>query len=311
MLSLHQRKVARVLFDESHGEAWTIRPDIAAAIQPEHAAGSSYARPPRRSRSGTSRSRRTAAGRSRRPRWRAPTCSSSPIRPTQWERTVGGGSPLLSPAEIGAVEAFVGARRRAGRAGRDRAGQVRRQPERAAGAVRRPHREHDRRSTTTPHSGTPTWVFGRADPPAADAGPAAPRRARLLLPRRRSGAPTTGAVVLRTGAEAEPAARRPARRRCPTASGRVVVAADADLFGDDLLGELDHRQLWLNLLYWVAAPAFRAEPEPIVSAAAGTTRPGRACATRPTRCAACRSPAARSTCERHDVAAVARPRRRP
>lgn len=30
MLSdLRQRKVARVLFDEFHGEAWTIRPDVA------------------------------------------------------------------------------------------------------------------------------------------------------------------------------------------------------------------------------------------------------------------------------------------
>ena len=41
--SLRQRKVARVLFDESHGEAWSVRPDVAAAIQPEHPAGSSYA----------------------------------------------------------------------------------------------------------------------------------------------------------------------------------------------------------------------------------------------------------------------------
>ena len=43
LYSLRQRKVARVLFDESHGEAWSVRPDVAAAIQPEHPAGSSYA----------------------------------------------------------------------------------------------------------------------------------------------------------------------------------------------------------------------------------------------------------------------------
>ena len=47
----------------------------------------------------------------------------------------------------------------------------------------------------------------------------------------------------------------------------MIVAADSDLFGDDVLGEFDHLQLWLNLLYWVALPAFRAEPEPLVSAA--------------------------------------------
>jgi hypothetical protein len=50
--------------------------------------------------------------------------------------------------------------------------------------------------------------------------------------------------------------------------GRVVVVADSDVFGDDHIADLDHRQLWLNLVYWVAAAAFRADPEPIASDAA-------------------------------------------
>ena len=33
-------------------------------------------------------------------------------------------------------------------------------------------------------------------------------------------------------------------------SGRVVVLADSDLFGDDCIDELDHRALWLNLCFW-------------------------------------------------------------
>ena len=45
--------------------------------------------------------------------------------------------------------------------------------------------------------------------------------------------------------------------------GRVVVAADSDLFGDDFLHRLDHRQLWLNLFYWLALPAFRRQPPPV------------------------------------------------
>lgn len=40
---LRQRKVARVVFDESHGEAWSIRPDAAAALRREHPAAASYA----------------------------------------------------------------------------------------------------------------------------------------------------------------------------------------------------------------------------------------------------------------------------
>ena len=38
------RKAARVLFDESHSQAWTIRPEIARQIQPSHPEDSSYAR---------------------------------------------------------------------------------------------------------------------------------------------------------------------------------------------------------------------------------------------------------------------------
>ena len=35
--------VARVLFDEAHSEAWTIRPELAREMQPAHPGDSSYA----------------------------------------------------------------------------------------------------------------------------------------------------------------------------------------------------------------------------------------------------------------------------
>src|SRR4051812_5163990 len=37
-------EIARVVFDESHSQAWTIRPDVARAMQPSHPEDSSYAR---------------------------------------------------------------------------------------------------------------------------------------------------------------------------------------------------------------------------------------------------------------------------
>ena len=43
MQTLAQPKLARVLFDESHSEAWTIRPELAEQMQPAHPADSSYA----------------------------------------------------------------------------------------------------------------------------------------------------------------------------------------------------------------------------------------------------------------------------
>jgi hypothetical protein len=33
---------ARILFDESHAESWTIRPEVAREMQPSHPADSSY-----------------------------------------------------------------------------------------------------------------------------------------------------------------------------------------------------------------------------------------------------------------------------
>src|SRR3954468_11172505 len=39
--TLTQRTIARVLFDEFHGEAWSIRPDVARRMQPEHPQDSS------------------------------------------------------------------------------------------------------------------------------------------------------------------------------------------------------------------------------------------------------------------------------
>ncbi|HEY1593579.1 MAG TPA: DUF6421 family protein, partial [Solirubrobacteraceae bacterium] len=52
-------------------------------------------------------------------------------------------------------------------------------------------------------------------------------------------------------------------------AGRVVVLADSDVFGDDCLGQLDHRPLWLNLCHWCARPPSRRDTD-------GATRPAAA-----------------------------------
>ena len=68
--------LARVVFDEAHSEAWTIRPELARQMQPAHPGDASYARA-----AGAlaerdfvvERPRRGAADRAR--RCPAPTCS--------------------------------------------------------------------------------------------------------------------------------------------------------------------------------------------------------------------------------------------
>src|SRR4051794_32319886 len=102
------RKAARILFDESHSQAWTIRPDVARAMQPSHPEDSSYAR---------------AAAAAAAHDFRVAAHAEGPLTPqvlaatdvlvlahpseARWERVVPGGAPRLTADELDAVEAFV------------------------------------------------------------------------------------------------------------------------------------------------------------------------------------------------------------
>src|SRR4051812_13088585 len=107
---LEHRKTARVLFDESHGEAWTIRPEVARQLQPSHPEDSSYvlAADALRERDFAVTAHEPGAG----PLEAGALAGADvlvlahPSDP-KWERTVPGGSPVLSPAELDAIEAFV------------------------------------------------------------------------------------------------------------------------------------------------------------------------------------------------------------
>ena len=144
--------VARVLFDEAHSEAWTIRPDVAREMQPAHPGGL-LVRGRRRGavRSATSPSPANVAGAARRrdaARLRRAGDRAS-VGPA-WERTIGTGSPRLSADELDAVEAFVERGRRTDRARRDRAGRS------TATTSTSCSRASASRSPTTPSRTTPT-----------------------------------------------------------------------------------------------------------------------------------------------------------
>ncbi len=265
--SLRQRKVARVLFDESHGEAWSVRPDVAAAIQPEHPAGSSYA---------------LAAAALAERDFDVATLAAGPLSAdalsgvdvlviahpsdARWERTVGG-SPVLSVPEIEAVAAFVadgGGLVVLGETEEDKYGaNLSELLERFGLAL-------DSRTVEdyVRNNGAPTWVFGEPDENADETSLLHLVRTVCFYRAGALRAEREGAIVLRAGDDAYPP-RAGLLAAVRYGEGRVVVTADSDLFGDDALGVLDHQRLWLNCLYWVALPAFRAEPEAIVSSAAG------------------------------------------
>jgi len=100
--------MARVLFDESHSQAWTIRPEVARQIQPSHPADSSYA-----SAAAVLADRDFAVAAHTDGALTSEALSVADVlvlaHPSdpKWERTVPGGSPVFSDDELDAVETFV------------------------------------------------------------------------------------------------------------------------------------------------------------------------------------------------------------
>jgi hypothetical protein len=265
--ALRQRTVAKVLFDEHHGEAWSIRAEAAARMRPAHPAAASYA---------------NAAARLAERDFAVATTAGRPLdeaalagvdvlviaHPSdgKWGRTVGDDPPVFSAAEIDAVRQFVA----------DGGGLVvlgEEEEDKYGGNINSllaPFGVHVENAMVFDYgseSEVPAWVKAVPSEDATDRG---------ILHRirdvgfYRAGVVTAnapGSIVLRTGPAADPPGAG-LLAAVPYQQGRVVVVADSDLFGDDYLTRGDHRQLWLNLVYWAALHAFQTDATPIASVAA-------------------------------------------
>lgn len=257
---MHTRPAnARVLFDEAHGEAWSVRAEVAAEMQPSHPADSSYGRAAEALRRRDLDVATHAEG-----ALDAAALAGADVlviaHPSEpaWERTVpGGGSPRLTGAELDAIEAFVRAggglivlaEEEQAKYGNNLAELTTRFGIGIANDIVSDY-EHHRRAPhwilaelQRAHDGVDLLArvheacFYRATTLTVDAA----ARGRVLA--RTSRAASTPDAPLAVAAEA--------------GAGRVVVVADSDLFGDDCIAALDHEQLWANLVEWTAAGAFR------------------------------------------------------
>src|SRR5688572_11323140 len=263
-----QPKLARVLFDESHSEAWTIRPEVARAIQPAHPADSSLA---------------TAAEALAARDFTVAAHTGGPIdsealaeadvlvvaHPSdpKWEHTVGDGDPRFGAAEIDEIERFVeggGGLVVLGETEQDKYGNnVNALLSRFGLGV-----ENATVQDYEHHREAPSWVL--ADLSSADGGgpDLLARVGAACFYRAGTLAVANGSrVIARTHPSADPPAA-PLAAVAEHGAGRVAVLADSDLFGDDCIGDLGHADLWLNLLYWVAGTAFAAPAPARFSAAA-------------------------------------------
>jgi hypothetical protein len=256
-MNLAQRKVARVLFDEAHNEAWSIDPATAARMQPSHPADSSYARA-----AAALESRDFVVARNFAPLTPSALSAADVLviaHPSEakWEHTPGTGTPVFTGDEIVAIREFVrggGGLIVMGETEQDKYGNN-------VNTLLAEFGLNVDNVTLTDHQhcdrDVPSWVF--ADLTGADSRQAfglteGVKQACFL----RAGAISSvnGATMVARASESASVSRAALIAAEPFGAGRVVVVADSDLFGDDDLNKFDHRALWLNLVYFASTGAF-------------------------------------------------------
>jgi hypothetical protein len=249
---------ARVIFDEAHSEAWTIRPELAAAMQPAHPGDSSYA---------------GAAAVLEKRDFEPSAHVSGPLdadvldgaavlviaHPSdpRWEKTTGVGSPRMSTSELDAVEGFVrsgGGLIVLGETEQEKYGNNVNDLLARFGL----HLRNETVQDYEHHNGAPSWVLPElGEGGRGRSGDLLARVQRACLYRATTIDGPAGARVLARTATSATVPGAPVIVASEHGDGRVVVLGDSDLFGDDCIGELDHEALWCNLVYWVARPPAR------------------------------------------------------
>ena len=246
------RPLARVLIDESHRQAWTTRPELAAQMAPANPADASYAEAATTLRRAGFEVEAHVAG----PVDAAvlgdvdvlvlPHCSTD-----EWEATTGEGSPVYTDAEVAAIESFV----RAGgglvvlaeteqaKYGNNLAEITRRFGIDVVTCTAQDpvNRFNDVSTWLVLH---PSTAHG-ADVFAGVSGACVYRAGVLDVA-------DDAYVFARTSETAMPAAA-PVIAGVDAGEGRVLVVADSDFAGDDSIDDLDHRRLWRRLITWAAA----------------------------------------------------------
>ena len=243
------RRTPRILVDQSHRQAWTCDPELAAKMNPANPADSSYA---------------MVAEAARRDGFELVVNESSEITAEllrdvdvfvlphasedDWEKTVGYGSPKLTDAEISTLEEFVlsgGGLLILGETEQQKYGNnfaelaIRFGAKITNATVQDPVHNHNA-VASWPKPDMPRLV--RSDLNFKVKNLSLYRAATLELL-----SAENAEVFLATSEHALPASA-PLAAALWRGEGRVVVLADSDLFGDDSVADGDNIQLWLNVV---------------------------------------------------------------
>ena len=259
MTNLSQRKLARVLFDEFHSESWSASAERAREMQPEDPANASYQNAADElARRDFLVSRNVGALLSAESLAGADVLVLVHPCDPRWEHTTSRQPPALSAEETRDVLAWV-------RAGgglliiteyeHDKYGDNLNELLAAAGLRIENGKVFDRSACAHEN---PEWILAGPVPDSPlshGAARACFYRASWCL------AEGDARIAWQATAQAHPK-NAGVIGTAPLREGRVVVVTDSVLFGDERFGAFDHRQLWLNLAYWLAAPAFQRSAEP-------------------------------------------------
>lgn len=258
----------RVLVDEAHQQAWSIRPDVAARMQPAHPGDSSYAKAAEALRRRDFVVEPLTEGRMTPEALKGVSLLVLPhASDPKFEATTGVGTARYDTDEIAAIRDFV---------------------EAGGGLVVLAESEQDKYGSNLSeiaaefginvqhgtvqdyqrHHQAPSWVSSEVTtrhPVLSDVDELVFYRAGSLD----LSDPAEGAAVLaRSSATAAPAGAA-LLAVAKAGAGRVVVSADSDLFGDDCIDDFDHMQLWTNIAYWAALPTFASQVDHTTSLAVG------------------------------------------
>jgi hypothetical protein len=254
-----QRKIVRLLFDEYHSESWSISRERAAQMQPENPAASSYELA-----ANLLGERDFFVQRNLDKPLSPQTLSSTDvlilIHPcdSKWEKTTSSFPPALAKEELQAVRDFV---------------------QNGGGLLLISEYEHEKynnnlnellqgsglsfENTTVSdsshcHHDNPTWIYGEPVDGVSHGFSYRVNQSCFY----RSGscqASNPANIIWKAHPEAKPSSAG-LIAAAEWGKGRVMIVADSSLFGDRHIQEFDHRQLWLNLIYWCSTPAFKNIP---------------------------------------------------
>ncbi|MFM7013409.1 MAG: DUF6421 family protein [Actinomycetota bacterium] len=253
------QKIAQILIDQSHRQAWSIDWELASKMNPINPKDASYLKMAEAAEAAGFGVSALSSALSKDALANADVLVLPHASEDDWEKTIGQGSPKLTEEEIQNVKDFVergGGLVVLGETEQSKYGNNFAELTEAFGIGFQNETVQDGEHNL---GGVATWVKAALKPNyeydlGFQVSEAAFYRAGTLK------VSDSAAVVATSSSTALPA-DAPIVAATTFGKGRVVVLADSDVFGDDSIEELDNKNFWINIASWVSGGKAAAEAD--------------------------------------------------